>query len=55
MTPYSEIALHSISIFVAQSCDCGSDAEYQNEPKVEDLGDEMFTAEAIASKTNGFR
>ncbi|GHT30868.1 hypothetical protein FACS1894214_1530 [Planctomycetales bacterium] len=29
-------------------------AEYQNEPQVETLGDEMMTAEDIASKTNGY-
>ncbi|MDR1291278.1 MAG: phage terminase large subunit family protein [Planctomycetaceae bacterium] len=28
-------------------------AEYQNEPKVEDLGEEMLTAEQIGEKTNG--
>jgi hypothetical protein len=29
-------------------------AEYQNEPKVEDLGEEMLTADQIAEKTNGY-
>jgi hypothetical protein len=29
-------------------------AEYQNEPKVEDLGEEMLTAEQICEKTNGY-
>jgi len=30
-------------------------SEYQNEPRVEDLGDEMLTAEGIASRTNGYQ
>ncbi len=30
-------------------------SEYQNEPKVEELGDEMLSAEEIAKKTNGYR
>jgi hypothetical protein len=30
-------------------------AEYQNEPILEDVGDEMLTSEQIASKTNGYR
>jgi hypothetical protein len=29
-------------------------AEYQNEPKVEDLGEEMMTADQICEKTNGY-
>src|SRR5699024_89607 len=29
-------------------------AEYQNEPIVEEIGEEMLTAEAIAAKTNGY-
>ncbi|MDR0390377.1 MAG: phage terminase large subunit family protein [Planctomycetaceae bacterium] len=30
-------------------------AEYQNEPLIDDVGDEMLTAEEIAQKTNGYR
>jgi len=30
-------------------------SEFQNEPKVEDLGDEMITEEQICAKTNGYQ
>ena len=30
-------------------------AEYQNEPIVEEIGEEMFTADAVAAKLNGYR